>query len=93
MTNDATLRDAAMREYQRCWQDATELGTDLSRVFDRLAASQEVLAEHGTHTTVVFKNVLVQAWWVAYQEAHGAMLPRQLLEVPLPEPASLKAMP
>lgn len=80
--DEQRMRAAAAAEFERQWQQAAEAGTELRRVLDRLAAGMHAMAEHGAHLTVVFPDELVQAWWVAYQEEHGHLVPRSRLEPP-----------
>jgi hypothetical protein len=102
---EPNLQVASLEEYTRQWQAAQSRARELQQTYDKLADALRQLATYGAHTTVVFSDPLAQAWWVAYQERAGNMVPRAPDEVPItmahedqivalhtvPEPQSLRA--
>ena len=76
MTHKPDLRGAALERVDAEWLAAITQSEELEQVFDRLSEALRNCDEMGGTMTIEFQRKLAQRWWVEYQEAAGAMIPR-----------------
>ena len=73
--NEPKLREAAIDRYSHEWSGAIDQALELARTFDRLVEAMKSMSDRGCHIVLVFDDGLTQAWWSAYRESHGDMVP------------------
>jgi hypothetical protein len=70
------LREGSVDRFLTEWSKSIETAEELERTFSRLVEAMGGMADRGAHLSLVFEDGLTHAWWVAYRELHGEMIPR-----------------
>lgn len=70
------LREASLARFSEEWSKSIEIAEDLARTFERLVDAMGGMADKGAYLSLAFEDGLTHAWWVAYRESHGDMVPR-----------------
>ncbi len=80
---EKNVRQGSVDSFNREWSEAFDAGVELERCFKRLTDTMARLTEAGLHMHLEFPEPM-QAWWVAYRESQGDLIPhRNPLEAPV----------